>query len=148
MKSARNAMKMKHFWLVVALIVIFISISMYYIFAVLLKKPSYVENKEFTESEKGVIPADAVDIYFFHTSWCPHCKTAFPVWNELKTDTPTVKGIKINYIEVDCENDTVTAEKYQVTGYPTIKLVHGNSVIEYDAKPDLKTLQRFIETSV
>ena len=148
MKSARNAMKMKYFWLVVALIVIFLSIAMYYIFAVLLKKPSYVDNKEFAESGKGAIPSDAVDIYFFHTSWCPHCKTAFPVWNDLKTNTPTVKGIKINYIEVDCEKDTVTAEKYEVTGYPTIKLVHGNTVIEYDAKPDVKTLQRFIETSI
>lgn len=150
MKRVPKMMKGKYFWLVASLVVVLISITAYYMFA-LLKKPSYVANKEFTKINGGGSGGDAnkhVDIYFFHTSWCPHCKTAFPVWNTLKAEKPSVNGITINYIEVDCEKDAATAEKYSVEGYPTIKLVHGNSVIEYDAKPDLETLKRFIDTSV
>ena len=96
----------------------------------------------------GPGPGENIDIYFFYTSWCPHCKTAFPVWNTLKAEKPKVNGVTINYIEVDCEKDAATAEKYSVEGYPTIKLVRGNSVIEYDAKPELDTLKRFIDTSI
>lgn len=154
MKRVPKVMKGKYFWLVTFLVLVLVSVSVYYMFAV-LRKPSYVANKEFIKTKSGGSgggsDGDAdkhVDIYFFYTSWCPHCKTAFPVWNTLKAEKPNVKGITINYIEVDCEKDGATAEKYSVEGYPTIKLVHGNSVIEYDAKPELETLKRFIDTSV
>ena len=39
-------------------------------------------------------------------------------------------------------------EKYKVEGYPTIKLVVGNQVIEYDAKPDVDTLKQFLNVSL
>jgi len=157
MKRVPEVMKGKKFWLVAALVVVLLTISIYFVYAA-VKKPSYVANKEFTKlggdevngngNGNGNGNSKSVDVYFFHTSWCPHCKTAEPIWNNLKTEKPTVKGITINYIEVDCETDAATAEKFSVDGYPTIKLVTGNSVIEYDAKPELETLKRFIETSV
>ena len=146
-KRVSSVMKGKYFWLVVALVVVLMSFTIYYI-RQLNKKPTYVENKEFTQGKTSGGPDKSVEIYFFYTSWCPHCKTAFPVWNALKNEKPTVKGIQINYIEVDCEKDAQTAEKYSVEGYPTIKLVSGKQVIEYDAKPDLDTLKHFIETSI
>jgi thiol-disulfide isomerase/thioredoxin len=149
MKRVPKVMSGKKFWLVSALVVVLLTISIYFVYAA-VKKPSYVANKEFTKlgGDEGNGNGKRVDVYFFHTSWCPHCKTAEPIWNNLKTEKPTVKGITINYIEVDCETDAATAEKFSVDGYPTIKLVTGNSVIEYDAKPELETLKRFIETSV
>lgn len=149
MKRVSKVMKGKYFWLVVALVVVLMSITIYFI-RKLNSKPSYVENKEFIQGQSDGVkgPTKAVDIYFFYTSWCPHCKTAFPVWNALKSEKPVVKGITINYIEVDCEKDSQTAEKFSVEGYPTIKLVHGKQVIEYDAKPDLDTLKHFIDTSI
>lgn len=147
MKHVPKVMNGKKFWLVAALVVVLVPISIYFFYAA-VKKPSYVANKEFTKLGGDEVNGKRVDVYFFHTSWCPHCKTAEPIWNNLKTEKPTVKGITINYIEVDCETDAATAEKFSVDGYPTIKLVTGNSVIEYDAKPELETLKRFIETSV
>ena len=149
MKHVPKDMMGKKFWLVVALVVVLVTISIYFFYAA-VKKPSYVANKEFTKLGGDEVNGNGKreDVYFFHTSWCPHCKTAEPIWNNLKTEKPTVKGITINYIEVDCETDAATAEKFSVDGYPTIKLVTGNSVIEYDAKPELETLKRFIETSV
>lgn len=152
LKSLHNLTKMKYFWFYLALVIVLISITIYFLYTTTSNKPTYVENKEFVNKDSpnqlGETENEAIDIYFFHTSWCPHCKTAFPIWNELKSDLPMINGNKINYIEVDCEKDSATAEKFLVTGYPTIKMVRGNKEIEYDAKPDLETLIRFVKTSV
>jgi len=51
-------------------------------------------------------------------------------------------------VPVNCEEDKQTADRFDVEGYPTIKLVYGNKVIEYDAKPDLDTLKEFLSTSL
>ena len=104
----------------------------------------YVDNKEFTHQNENTDEMDKMsDLYFFYTSWCPHCKTAFPIWKELQT-----KNLKnINFIEVDCDEDTETADKFKIEGYPTIKLVKDNKIIEYDAKPDVDTLLRFIASA-
>ena len=60
----------------------------------------------------------------------------------------TINGVRVNFIEVDCDKDTATADKFKVEGYPTIKMVRGNQIIEYDAKPNLDTLKQFLETSL
>jgi thioredoxin-like negative regulator of GroEL len=54
----------------------------------------------------------------------------------------------VNFLEVDCDKDTTLAEKFKIKGYPTIKLVNGNQIIEYDAKPDKDTLIQFLTTSL
>lgn len=108
--------------------------------------PSYVPNKEFIEQDRDT--KEAADLYFFYTSWCPHCKTAMPVWNKFKEKTSSVKGTKINFYEIDCDKDSATAEKYKIEGYPTIKLVYKDKVITYDAKPDVDTLNQFLKTSL
>ena len=103
-------------------------------------KPDYVENNEFIDKR-----VDTVDLYFFYTNWCPHCKTAKPIWNDLKDTTPMINNVKINYIGVDCEVETELVDKYKVEGYPTIKLIKDNQIIEYDAKPDKETLLIFLK---
>jgi len=112
-------------------------------------KPKYVANKEFiTESSEEKV--SKADLYFFYTEWCPHCKTAKPIWNKLKEEIGDnkVKDVEINFIEVDCDKEADTASKYKVEGYPTIKLMVGDKIIDYDAKPELDTLKQFLDTSL
>ena len=40
----------------------------------------------------------------------------------------------------------IIADKYDVSGYPTIKLLKDGQVIEYDAKPSKETLNQFLNT--
>jgi len=91
----------------------------------------------------------SVDLYLFFTEWCPHCKKAKPEWETLKkgysVDKP-VNGYTINFVEVDCDANPDLANKFKVEGYPTIKMVKGNQIIEFDAKPDVKNLQEFLTT--
>lgn len=110
--------------------------------------PSYVPNKEFIE-EKEVTYNEA-DLYFFYTAWCPHCSKAKPEWAKFQSaiGDNKVKGVHINFVEVDCDQDAATADKFNVDSYPTIKLVHNDRVIEYDAKPDVETLRQFLNVSL
>ena len=129
--------------------VIFVSVSMYvyknYTEGSLSRH--YVANKEFIKSQDDGSNKVA-DLYLFYTVWCPHCKKAKPEWEQLKMEyeNKQVNGYKINFIEIDCDQDKQTAEQYNVEGYPTIKIVSGNQIVDYDAQPDKKTLEQFLST--
>lgn len=88
----------------------------------------------------------------FYVDWCPHCKTAKPEWESLKSqyDGKTINGYTINFMEYNCTNETDEVsnlmDKYKIEGYPTIKLIKDNEVIEYDAKPTKSTMEQFLNT--
>lgn len=113
---------------------------------------AFIPNNEFKEMSDSPSSDANADLYYFFTEWCPHCKKAKPIMNKLKEqlsqNNNKINDVKINMIEVDCDKDTATAEKFGVEGYPTIKLLHQNKVIEYDAKPDLDVLHQFLSTSL
>lgn len=110
---------------------------------------SYPETSGGSSSTQG---QNEAELLFFYTTWCPHCKTAKPVWEELKAEYENrpIKGTKVIFTEVDCTNESAEVEnmmnKFKVEGYPTIKLVHNGQVIEYDAKPSRDTLVEFLNT--
>jgi len=90
------------------------------------------------------------ELLFFYADWCPHCKAAKPIWNDLKSEyeNKTINGYQVIFTEVDCSEETAEVEKlmnqYSVEGYPTIKLVKDGQIIEYDAKPSKETLSKFL----
>ena len=141
----------KYIILLVVVIIIFIVASVYTYrrYAKAKINPSYIANNEFLP-EGANKQNEIADLYFFYTTWCPHCKKSMPIWQSLKSDLDNkeFKGVMLNFVEVDCDKDTALAEKYNVQGYPTIKLVRGNQVIEYDAKPSKDTLMEFLQTSL
>ena len=148
-KIGKSAGNMKFF--VIILIVSLFMIASLYIYrrsiAGKLNK-KYVTNNEFNQKNKKDI--SSADIYLFYTEWCPHCKTAKPIWADFKNEMEgkTINGIKLNFFEVDCDKDTATADKFNVKGFPTIKLMKGNQIIEYDAKPSKVNLIEFVNTSL
>ena len=111
--------------------------------------PTFVENKELMK-EGGDDDINEVDIYYFFTEWCPYCKKARPIWDNLKEqyNNKPFNGKTLNFKEVDCEKNEKLADQFNIEGYPTIKLVKGNQVVDYDAKPDAESLKEFLQTSV
>ena len=111
---------------------------------------NYVANNEFRQKQVGDDGNSSADIYFFFTEWCPHCKTAKPIWADFKKQMSgkQINGIKLNFFEVDCDKDSATSDKFNVKGFPTIKLMKGNQIIEYDAKPKKETLIEFLNQSL
>jgi thiol-disulfide isomerase/thioredoxin len=113
-----------------------------------LDNAGYVHNKEFENKDQNDNPS--ADLYYFYTEWCPHCKDATPVWEEFKQTIGggEVNNHKVNFYEVNCEKDTDLANKFKIESYPTIKMVLGNQIIEYDAKPNVETLTQFLQTTL
>ena len=130
----------------VSLIFIIIALYTYRRFVSERINRDYVANSEFNNTGDK----KSADMYFFYTTWCPHCKTAKPIWTDFKNEMADkkVNGVKINYFEVDCDKDTATSDKFNVKGFPTIKIMYGNQIIEYDAKPSKDTLIEFLNSAL
>ena len=131
--------------IIILIVAIFLAISAYYYIKIV--KPNlnkkYVPNKEFIHEE----PQKTATLYYFYTNWCPLCKKAKTEWDALKNDTAgTVKNVNLVFKEIDCDEDSATADRFNVTGYPTIKLVYDNKTYEYDAKPDKNILNQFLNS--
>tara|TARA_Y100001958_G_C21237995_1_gene564874 strand:+ start:532 stop:996 length:465 start_codon:yes stop_codon:yes gene_type:complete len=140
----------KQFAVILVVTAIFIAIAVYSYKKFIKTKvnPTYVDNKEFIND--GLSDKSDADLYFFYTEWCPYCKTAMPVWDrfEKKIGKKRVKDRKINFIKVDCGKEKDLADKYDIKGYPTIKMVVDDKVIEYDAKTEIDTLHQFLNSSL
>jgi thiol-disulfide isomerase/thioredoxin len=138
--------------LVIFLIISIFIAAAFYVYVTYIKKraPQITGGHNENDSGSNVKPGDKnCELYFFYTDWCPHCKKAKPEWQNFKSmysGGKKINGYSINFIEVDCEANPEIADKFKVEGYPTIKLIKGNQVIEFDAKPDVKTLEQFLST--
>lgn len=90
------------------------------------------------------------DLLFFYADWCPHCKVAKPEWDALKSENEgkLINGYNVVYTEYNCVDPSPEVEelmnKYEVKGYPTVKLVKDGQVIDYDAKPTTSTMNQFL----
>ena len=107
------------------------------------KKPTNEPN----EDDDG---ENTCEIIFFYTTWCPYCKKALPVWQEFSQqwNGEQLNGYTITTSEVDCDADEALANKFDVTGYPTIKCIMNGKVTDYQAKPSVETLNQFLHTCV
>lgn len=146
----KNLFANKKFLVIIFLTILFVVIAYFtyrkYVLPRLESK--YVANEEFVKKDAPEETMGDVTLYFFYTTWCPHCKTAKPEWQSLKDEVSVVNGRRIIYKEVDCDEDSDLASKFKVEGYPTIKLVTDDKVIDYDAKPDKNTLMQFLDSSI
>ena len=145
----------KKFLVVLVVVALFICLALYVYTTYVAPRlqPSFVPNREFVPEEAAVKKAS---LYFFFVDWCPYCKKAQPVWDKMKKkyDQKAIKGITMDFISVN--GDTQEAEvsafekeySVKIDGFPTIYLVKGSQVIEYDAKPEAKTMTEFLNTAV
>ncbi len=138
------------FIIILLLAAIFIYTA-YYVFKNYIKPkidPSYVSNNEYVDKhsdDKGI-----AEVYMFKVDWCPHCKKALPIWESFSEDyqDKIINGYTLDFKLIDGEADSETTDKYNVLGYPTIKLIKDNQIIEYDAKPDYDTLLQFLNSAL
>ena len=117
----------------------------------------YATNKTAFTANRENVPIDqnsnhTATLMLFYVDWCPHCKTAKPEWEALKSDYEgkSINGYTLSFVEYNCTEETAEVsqlmDKYKIEGYPTIKLIKDNQVIEYDAKPTKSTMEQFLNT--
>jgi thiol-disulfide isomerase/thioredoxin len=119
--------------------------------------PQFIKNDTADKDAKDVANANrrnnVATVIFFNVDWCPHCKTALPEW---KTFESQYKGKVINGYKIECtnmnctdENDanvTTVIQKYNIESYPTVKMLKGTDVINFDSKITSTTLSQFVNT--
>jgi thiol-disulfide isomerase/thioredoxin len=99
-------------------------------------------------------PESSSQLIMFTTDWCPHCKVAQPEWNKLVDDYEgqLINGKPVVFTQYNCTTETpeITAliAKYEVKGYPTVKLLTNGQVIDFDAKPTEESLLQFLKASL
>jgi thiol-disulfide isomerase/thioredoxin len=151
-QSAGSKMSTSSIIIISAVILFSILTAFYFYYYVINSnvKSSYKPNSE--NVPIGTSQSSTAELLFFYADWCPHCKAAKPIWNELKNEyqNKTVNGYQVIFTEVDCTTESDETDKmmnqYNVEGYPTIKLLKDGQVIEYDAKPSKETLNQFLNT--
>jgi len=151
----KNILSNKKFLLIMVLVVIFLAVAFYVYNNYVAPKinPDFVPNREFVRDEIK----DAT-LYFFKVDWCPYSKKALPIWKKIVKE---FNGKKINNIQltlrsIDGEKDEkslenfekeyLTPSKKKIDGYPSIWMIKGDDVIEYDAKPTVESLKEFINS--
>lgn len=155
MDKIKNIATKKNVVIILFITIFFIGVSVYVYnnYVIPQVNPDYVPNKEYLNKNKGEgeqVGNKNAELYFFYVTWCPHCKTAQPIWNQLKENIGNnpINGYTIDFISIDCDKDTAMAEQYNVESYPTIKLNENGNIVDYDAKPEVSTLKQFLKTSL
>jgi thiol-disulfide isomerase/thioredoxin len=141
-------------WILISVIILFLILALVYYFYYVSPslKPKYQHNSEQGVNSSG--NGSTAELLFFYADWCPHCKAAKPIWNDLKSEyeNKTINGYKIIFTEIDCSEESAEVEKlmnqYNIEGYPTIKLLKDGQIIEYDAKPSKEVLVKFLNTAL
>ena len=150
-KNITSTIGWKQIGIVILLVVL--AVILYFIYK------NYVEPMtnsvyNINKSSSNINTGKEAEIMLFSTDWCPHCKTAKPEWEQVKSeyDGKQINGYKIIFTDVNCTNESPDVEKmmntYKIEGFPTIKLVKDNQIIDYDAKPTKDTLTQFLNTVI
>jgi thiol-disulfide isomerase/thioredoxin len=148
--SAYDLITSSRFWMILLVAIFFLVVAVY----VYNKHVSpmvnndFIPNNEFQKKDED--DTQNVELYIFTVEWCPHSKKAIPIWEQLKAEynNKPFNNHNIIFIQVDGEENPELADKYKVEGYPTIKLIKGDQIIEYDAKPSIEHLKEFLNSTL
>ena len=128
--------------IIIVFVLIYLALSIWY-------KSSSSSNKKEGYNNNNDKQAELI-LYF--ADWCPHCKTAKPIWNDFRNDyeNKTINGYHIIFTEVDCSQTTDETErqmdKYKVNTFPTLKLIKDGHVIDFDSTISKPNLEEFMTT--
>jgi thiol-disulfide isomerase/thioredoxin len=149
--SIKNSMsfgKGKHGMATIVLLVLILVASAAYYFM-------YKYNREGFESAESLKPESGECIVaLFYAPWCGHCKTFKPhfekAMSELdgkKSGKGELKGKTIRFAKINCDEDEnkPLAKKYDVAGYPTVKILKDDGTdIEYDGERSLEGMKKYL----
>ena len=152
-ESIRNVIFNKKFIILLILIALFIGIAFYVYNTYIAPKinPDFVPNREFTDEDSGI-----AEMYLFSVDWCPYSKKTKPIWSKLRNELndKQINKYTLRFKEIDGDKNSKELEEFEnkylngkkIDGYPSIYMVKGSDVIEYEAKPDKNTLTEFINS--
>ena len=129
--------------------ILFIVIAVFYFY----KDVSSQENSTYKPNgDLDRMKIKTPNCYFSTQTGVPTANRQNQYGTELQAEykNKIVNGYTIIFSEINCSEENAEVEKmmnkYNIEGYPTIKLLKDGQVIEYDAKPDKDSLNQFLNT--
>ena len=120
---------------------------LYYVYTKFLNNEGFEVQAESLEDE---LSSSDKSLVMFYADWCGHCKKLKPIWDETAKEVNEAEGSSVKMIKVNCgepnKNETHKAimKKYEISGYPTIKLIEGTKVTEYEGERSKKGMLSFL----
>lgn len=111
------------------------------------RKSPFVEMQE-DNTTTEVPPSKTAKLLFFYVNWCPHCRSAKPVWAQLEKslDGMDVGGYTVHLEKINAEADRRRASLFKVNQYPTVKLVTDKTIWTFSGPFRQDTLTAFVTT--
>ena len=116
--------------LVVGMLLMFL-IVYYYMYISNQKSESFT-NLQLSETDLKPAKNEVV-LGLFYADWCPHCRNFKPEWEKAQkalNGTKVGNGLKAKLVSVNCEEYPDLAKKYEIQGYPTIKVIRADGSFE------------------
>ena len=87
-------------------------------------------------------------VALFYADWCPHCQHFKPHFKQAMSELngkPGKDGKKLRLEMVDCDADKEIAGKYDVSGYPTVKILGDDGTqVEYGGDRTYEGLRKYL----
>lgn len=108
---------------------------------------NFVRSRDLSDDDETV---KEVKMFLFYTTWCPHCHEKMPIWNSFKKEVEEtgINKHKVICCEIDCDKHEKIADDLRIEGYPTIKLIYDNKLVELKKTISLETLHEFLQASL
>ena len=99
------------------------------------------------QNSEGFASGEQCTVYAFVADWCPHCKKATPVINNLKNNAP--KNVNVEVVNESDSNARDLMKKYGVRGFPTILLIkEDGTVVEFEQRVTDSNVNNFVANNV
>ena len=121
----------------------------YYVYSSYKNNQTMITDEIYEEDNYN---SNVAEVMLFYVDWCPHCKSAMPVWEKLKEqyNNQKINGHEVIFVEFNCtdEDEEITKkiETYKIEGFPTVKLKANGTVVEFDAKINEENMEKFLST--
>ena len=137
--------------LIIALVILF-AVASYFLYYRVMKpqiKETSGDFKNIANRDKNL--NSTAEIMIFSATWCPICRKTAGDWDKFAKEYngKRINGHKIVCKKIDCtDEDDEYANKmmqtFQISGFPTVKAVLNDKVIEFDAKVTFDNLEKFV----
>lgn len=135
--------------IVICVIIVIFSIIGYYVY----KKFYDIKQKKMLINSGD--KSNNIEVYFFHTNWCPHCKKALKsyidfvdTYNKTLINGNTIECINgkdaINCTEEDSSSTNIM-NKFDIHEFPSIIFVHDNNIVKFKGKITKQNLMMSIK---
>lgn len=137
--------------LILALVILF-AVASYFLYYRVMSPQIIKKEKGYDDiANRDKNLNSSADILFFNASWCPHCIKSKPEWTKFSNEYngKKINGYKIVCKDIDCTDEdnqqsNGLMQKYNIEGFPTVKAVLPDKVIDFDAKVTYENLENFI----